>query len=931
MTTTYHNTRLPLSHTYQNILLPLSQFIQVLKQHGFIIGIDHYVRVQQIIAGVPINPTRLKYVLCPLFATNPKDQHVFYDLFDRFFQFPIDSSCETPSCDDPNQTVFQEDKKPRKYRLLIIKLWVLLFMIGCVLGIGYMCLSKQPKIDIKPVSVHEEILPNPIDQTPLTKLTITLNHVPDFIPQPTFYQTYGLAIRWIAILLPVLIFLAGVWIRFKKRQIILEKREGTKAPSDWFRVCFKPPNVFFLRTKQFYHSTMRLRRRLQSDIKQLDIHSTVESTIQASGYPVFCYHHLTRPPEYLILIQITDHKDHFAGLADALYQELKQEDICVTRYFFYHDPRICFQLPDDEKKHYLSDMVVKYQACRLIIYTQGDHFLDPYTGKLESWLSPLTQFSNRAILTSNATSQWGLKEVKLSSNFIVLPATIDGLYALVSYFEYPNKYHLKQWIEKGQPGMPAHLIHDMDALKENLGPACFRWLCACAIYPELHWHLTICIGQKLLSKEELTESHVIQLIRLPWFKKGSIPDDIRYQLIQALEPTDHTKVRQTIINVLDDNKVEQGAPGFDIYTLNMAIQKWSLLPESRQLKKRVVEHLERLTEDEICQDYTLIRLLDTLPHRSPLSFILPHRFYTKFYNHHLPILGLKTSMRLLRTLVFVCLAFIFIQTPEPYRAPETKTIVSFDFVKIKAGTFMMGSPETEPGRNDDEVKHQVTIEKEYYMQTTEVTQGQWKAVMNKNPSYFSECGDDCPVELISWDDVQGFIQRLNDMEKDYHFRLPTEAEWEYAARGGSKDALYTGPIDIIGDNNAPALDPIAWYGGNSCVTYKGGWDCSEWSEKQMQCDTCGPHQVGRKQPNQFGLYDVIGNVWEWCHDWYGDYPKNSVIDVGGPKTGSSRVCRGGAWLDLARYCRPAFRFRFTPDYRLSDLGCRLLVVPSSAE
>ncbi len=252
--------------------------------------------------------------------------------------------------------------------------------------------------------------------------------------------------------------------------------------------------------------------------------------------------------------------------------------------------------------------------------------------------------------------------------------------------------------------------------------------------------------------------------------------------------------------------------------------------------------------------------------------------------------------------------------------------IGMTFVYIPPGEFMMGSPENEPGRDSDEKQHKVKLTKGFYMQTTEVTQGQWKAVMGDNPSYFKDCGDDCPAENVSWDDVQEFIKKLNQKEgKTY--RLPIEAEWEYACRAGTQTALYTGDIKILGSNNAPALDGIAWYGGNSCVEYSGGYDCSGWTEKQYGCPKCGTHSVGKKKPNSWGLYDMYGNVWEWCHDWYGDYASGSVIDPVGPVSGSSRVFRGGSWYDLAQYCRSAGRHGGSPDFRSYNLGFRPVLLP----
>ncbi len=223
------------------------------------------------------------------------------------------------------------------------------------------------------------------------------------------------------------------------------------------------------------------------------------------------------------------------------------------------------------------------------------------------------------------------------------------------------------------------------------------------------------------------------------------------------------------------------------------------------------------------------------------------------------------------------------------------------FVYIKPGSFMMGSPSSELGRYNDETQHRVTLSKGFYMQTTEVTQGQWQAIMGSNPSYFSSCGDNCPVEQVSWDDVQEFIRKLNS-RTGKNYRLPTEAEWEYACRAGSSTAFANGGIREIGCEHDPNLHAMGWYCGNA--DYK-------------------PHPVGQKQPNAWGLYDMHGNVWEWCSDWYGDYPSGSVTDPTGPSSGTFRVNRGGCWHFNAQNCRSALRIRLMPGNRFSNLGFRL--------
>jgi formylglycine-generating enzyme required for sulfatase activity len=258
------------------------------------------------------------------------------------------------------------------------------------------------------------------------------------------------------------------------------------------------------------------------------------------------------------------------------------------------------------------------------------------------------------------------------------------------------------------------------------------------------------------------------------------------------------------------------------------------------------------------------------------------------------------------------------------------------YVRIEPGTFMMGSPTGEEGGEADETQHRVTITRAYCMKATEVTQGEWQAVMGSNPSGFNDCGANCPVALVSWNDAVGYANALSRREglpECYAgsifaglgcrgYRLPTEAEWEYAARAGTTGAIYSGKLRILEERNGPALDSIAWYGGNSGVSYDGAFDCSDWVEKQFPSETCGTRPVRQKQPNAWGLYDMIGNVWEWTGDWYGEYP-GVVTDSTGAAVGSHRVARGGSWFDAARSARAANRNYGTAGNRDSGLGFRL--------
>ena len=185
----------------------------------------------------------------------------------------------------------------------------------------------------------------------------------------------------------------------------------------------------------------------------------------------------------------------------------------------------------------------------------------------------------------------------------------------------------------------------------------------------------------------------------------------------------------------------------------------------------------------------------------------------------------------------------------------------------------MGST-SKHAHNDEKPVTRVRISRGFWLGKYEMTQRQWQAVMGNNPSQFKNCGENCPVETISWNDLQEFIGRINTGSKGEPYRLPTEAEWEYAARGGTTTHTYAGDLRIR-RLNAPLLDRIAWYIDNS-----------DWRS----------HPVGQKAPNPFGLHDMLGNVYEWVEDWHAEYPGGAVTDPEGPSSGSARVARGGSWM-----------------------------------
>jgi formylglycine-generating enzyme required for sulfatase activity len=263
-------------------------------------------------------------------------------------------------------------------------------------------------------------------------------------------------------------------------------------------------------------------------------------------------------------------------------------------------------------------------------------------------------------------------------------------------------------------------------------------------------------------------------------------------------------------------------------------------------------------------------------------------------------------------------------------AGQRQMMCDLAFRYIPPGTFTMGSPSGETGRDAGETQHSVTLTRGFWLKETEVTQAEWQAVMGSSPSSFSSCGGTCPVETVTWweaaqfcnalSSLQGLSQcytlsgcsttpgsicnSVSEVDNCTGYRLPTEAEWEYAYRAGSTTAFNNNGPNTVSDFTCAQdsnLDAIGWYCSNAGKT---------------------THPVGDKTPNAWGLYDMAGNVWEWVWDLYADYPGGSQADYSGPASGTDRVNRGGSWDGGAQYCRGAQRRSYNPGFRYDFLGLR---------
>ena len=336
---------------------------------------------------------------------------------------------------------------------------------------------------------------------------------------------------------------------------------------------------------------------------------------------------------------------------------------------------------------------------------------------------------------------------------------------------------------------------------------------------------------------------------------------------------------------LNLRKAEQALREGDAATARSALERLEALEREHELEKAPEDHYR----------YAQAWAAAGEPERAMAAAVRYLQVGGREAEHYTEVLDLINRDGALAAATGTGAAGVARVEPAEPQPGESRVFDGMEFVWVPAGEFRMGSTSSEADEGERPLT-QVRISRGFYLGKHEVTQGQWQAVMGSNPSsWFDECGSDCPMGGVSWNDAQEFIGRLNAAMGDERYRLPTEAEWEYAARAGTSEDRY-------GD-----LDAIAWYRDNS-----GGH----------------PHPVGQKVPNAWGLHDMLGNVEEWVGDRYGDYPGGSVTDPRGLGSGSSRAVRGGAWggglPGLAEGCRVSYRSGVSPGARGIILGFRLL-------
>lgn len=681
--------------------LMFGELLMHLRQHGFSIGVDHYLRLQELLnkVGASCAPGDLKTLLAPIFATSRSQQEQFYRAFDSYFSLFEPPRLPSAPARNALQVRPKEIRPPEpqgsapagfqnKWRYVVGAV----ILLALVLGVVFLTRQRkdetnqntaqqsnanaQPPLNANTGTPPIIEVPTPAEQ-PLTGVPVTPSvsypgsvqpampttqapppsASPTPTPGPNFYERYRKLIFLMVLLVPLLLFLLYEWYRRRRRRLILERERRRKAPYVWpIQVGTPLPKLF--ESEQFYTAARLLRRRQVAEFYRLDVEATVQATVASLGFPSFRYKSASKPPEYLALIDRASFRDHQARLFNDLTKALEAEGVFIARYFYDEDPRVCRDESGEESLH-LNELQNRYGNHRLLLFGDGARLTDALTGKLEMWTALLMSWQDRALLTPEPALQWGLRERALAQHFVLLPATLDGIQSLVDYFEAAVIPDMRVW---SRTNASAAAPPDFDRpltvrkLREYLGKDVFEWLCACAIYPELHWDLTLYLGSlPSMGNNLVQEKNLLRLASLPWFRAGSMPDNLRWLLINELPPEKARAIRTSLIQLLEKNPPPKNAVAEESYRLNLAAQHW-LHSRSRERLRELRDLMRRLPRGVALRDQTLVRHLESTPN-PPLNITLPERFRKFLYQSGLPAFGLNTSARFLVTLFVIGLAW----------------------------------------------------------------------------------------------------------------------------------------------------------------------------------------------------------------------------------------------------------------------------------
>ena len=454
-----------------------------------------------------------------------------------------------------------------------------------------------------------------------------------------------------ALLFAIVFSLSLGWLLWRRaRRDYLARQSRSKDPPYRLPIKIRRGEGLEL-DDQFFMVLDRLRAREAGERQRIDLPATIKATVRRGGFPALRFRALTRPADYLILIDRQTEQNHQAQLFDHIYQHFVKQEVHAERFFFDGDPRYCWN-SKHPKGLPLEQLLQRYGQSRLLVFADGYSFIDPVSGQLENWAALLGQWQQRALLTPAPAGDWNFREGRLGEFFLVLPSSINGLMQLVRHFEELSTPSLREWkyeLEQSDRIIPVDEERVVESLRASMSPEQLRWVAACAIYPELHWDLTMAIGEVLRDPgQPIPFVEMRELTRLPWFRQGYMPQPVRAQLLESniLPEDEERQVRAIIVDILEKNAPDNpNSYAHQEYQLHLALNKMlaSELPEERRqwLKRYRELHGSGLREDRVT-----MAAVDR-NYRRGIDFLLPKALVDSFFRSGRRALGWRAGLPVL--------------------------------------------------------------------------------------------------------------------------------------------------------------------------------------------------------------------------------------------------------------------------------------------
>lgn len=646
---------------------PFLGLLAELQRNRFPIGVDHHVRIARVLEqmGGSCDFASLKTLLCPLIATSRDEQRRFYDIFDRYYA--LRSAAPPPPPPPPSPGPQPQPKsatggpKRNAHRGNLAAAMALLALSAAPLG--YYIGKTWPPPDRAPAATTSSNTTVPPDTTPIAEpadvpeLTLEGSTAP-----PTWFHRHHRRVAAGAAGAPLVVLGLTEWLRRRRR-----RRGGaaTDAVPPFHWTIRAPPAPPWYRGEQFAHAVRLLRMREEAEHLRPDVERSIKATIEEGGYPTWRFRSDTRPPEYVFLVDRAGPRDHQAKHYASLVKGLDDEDLFVELWFFDRDPLIC-TTDSTKPSTSLADLARRRSGSRLVVFADGESLVDPISGQPADWMRELAAWSKRAILTPRPPAGWGEVEIGFErERLAVRPGTLEGLKAVGYNFAAETGPNRRHWLARAKDveAFPDVSPSDLDEIRATLRADLYQWVCACAVYPELHWELTVELGRRLGGTRLLTEANLLALARLPWFRAGAIPDRIRERLIADLDPDVRQRIHDALAELLARDPPDEQSFAAQRYAENLAVQRLGAA-KSEDERQGLRSQLKALAPERLFREAEIAGLESRLP-LSPVARLVPRRWWDQVFEDGHPLYDVKRGIPWFLVTCLALGAWRVVPTPEP--------------------------------------------------------------------------------------------------------------------------------------------------------------------------------------------------------------------------------------------------------------------------